>query len=120
MGGAVPDYLSDLIATERRRPSEARGVIYCALFRAARRGEPCPSHEVLNELAGYSSTSASPTVVANLERAGLIRVWRYQRYRVVQIVATGKKTRAPQRECLPHVPRGARSIHNHTGLIAEA
>lgn len=104
----VPAYLLDLIAEQRRPAREARGTIYRALYRAAQRGDLCPSSEVLNELCGYSSVSMVPRWIKHLERDGLIRVWRYQRSRMVEIVATGKRT-APSTETLPHWRE--RSIH---------
>lgn len=90
-------------------PQEA--VIYDELIAAATEGRVCPNYLDLNELAGYESSSASPTVVSRLERKGLIIVRRFQRFREVQIVATGMWTaRSPAMHVeRPHVPRGAGS-----------
>lgn len=85
-------------------------VIYQAILAAAEMGQVCPNYLDLNELAGYESASSSVGVVKRLEQKGLIRVVRYQRFRRVQIVATGKWTaRSPSMHVeRPHVPRGAR------------
>lgn len=82
--------------------------IYAELYRAAEAGEVCPNYLDLNEVAGYESASSSPHAVARLERLGLIRVVRFQRFREVQIVETGKWTaRHPSMHVdRPHVPRG--------------
>ncbi len=96
----LPAYLEDLIPDRRRRAREARGVIYRALYRAAKRGDECPTADMLCEITGLS-VSTTTYHVAQLERDGLIRVWRHQRSRVVQIVASGLKT-ASSRDPLPH------------------
>lgn len=96
----LPSYLKDM-ATDTRRPArEARGTIYRALFRTAQRGEECPTGDMLCEITGLS-LSVTAYHVAQLERHGLIRVWRHQRSRVVEIVATGERT-AASRDTLPH------------------
>lgn len=88
-------------------------IIYQALVEAACLNQVCPNYLDLNELAGYESASASPGVVKRLEQKGLIRVMRYQRFRRVQIVATGDWTaRSPSMHVEhAHVPRGTRSSH---------
>jgi len=63
--------------------------IYQALVDAAENKQVCPNYLDLNELVGYESASASVGVVKRLEAKGLIVVSRYQRFRRVQIVATG-------------------------------
>lgn len=85
--------------------------IYAELCRAAEAGEVCPNYLDLNEVAGYESASSSAHAVGRLERLGLIRVRRYQRFREVQIVETGQWTaRHPSMQTdKPHVPRGMRS-----------
>lgn len=90
--------------------------IYFELCRAAEAGEVCPNYLDLNEVAGYESASASPYAVARLEAKGLIIVKRYQRFREVQIVETGKWTaKHPSMHTdRPHVPRGAGSRTCHT------
>ncbi|CAB4120811.1 hypothetical protein UFOVP5_48 [uncultured Caudovirales phage] len=83
--------------------------IYAELVRATEAGEVCPNYLDLNEVAGYESASSSAHSVARLERLGLVCVRRYQRFREVQIVATGKWTaRHPSMHVeRPHVPRGS-------------
>ncbi len=96
----LPDYLADMATDTRRSAREARGTIYRALFRSARRGAECPTGDMLCEITGLS-LSVTAYHVAQLERHGLIRVWRHQRSRVVEIVATGERT-AASRDTLPH------------------
>lgn len=98
--GMLPAYLEDLVPTERLRAHQARGTIYRALFRAARQQQPCPTADMLCEITGLSP-SVTVYHMQDLERRGMIRVWRYQRSRVVQIVCTGEKT-APSNETQPH------------------
>lgn len=105
----LPAYLDDLVAAHRRSTAEARGVVYRALFRAARRGDRCPTGDDLCDLTGMSLTG-TVYIVQNLEARGLIRVWRYQKSRVVEIVATGERT-AASGETIPHRARGTRQIH---------
>lgn len=90
--------------------------IYAELCRAADADEVCPNYLDLNEIAGYESAASSPYSVARLESKGLIRVKRYQRFREVQIVETGKWTaRHPSMHSeRPHVPKGAGSRVCHT------
>ena len=61
--------------------------------------------------AGFNSSSMGPKLVRKLESRGLIRVSRFQRFRLVEIVATGKQTaRHPSMHAdRPLVRRGARS-----------
>lgn len=68
--------------------------LYDALVPIAAAGLPCPSNEELAELLGVS-ISAPPGVLTRLEHKGLIQVERYQRSRVVTIVATGARTQQP-------------------------
>lgn len=98
--GTLPAYLADLVPNERLRANQARGTIYRALFRAARQKQPCPTADMLCEITGLSP-SVTVYHMQDLERRGMIRVWRYQRSRVVQIVCTGERTAATS-ETLPH------------------
>ncbi|GMM61688.1 helix-turn-helix domain-containing protein [Novosphingobium pituita] len=84
---------------------------YRALEEAARNGEPCPSNIDIEMLCGYNSCSMGPVMVKRLERKGLIRVERFQRYRIVEIVATGERTARSEamKADWPHVPKGART-----------
>ena len=97
--------------------TQNEAIIYDELCRAASAGAVCPNYLDLNELVGFESSSASPNIVARLERKGLIVVRRYQRFREVQITATGEWTaRSPSQHVeRAHVPRGARSKSYPTG-----
>lgn len=87
-------------------PAEA--IVFQAINAAAENDEVCPNVLDLLELVGCESLSTPPTIVKRLEAKNLIRVIRYQRFRRVQIVATGKWTaRSPSMHVeRPHVPRG--------------
>lgn len=84
---------------------------YRALVEAAEAGLPCPSNIDIEMLCGYNSCSMGPVMVKRLERKGLIRVERFQRFRIVEIVATGARTAraANMRADLPHIPKGTHS-----------
>lgn len=97
----VPDYLLDLITSERCRPREAEGRVYRALFRAANRGDACPSQAVLAMIVGYESEGGTVKLLQRLEARGMIRVERFNRSRRVTIVATKKRT-AKTGETEPH------------------
>lgn len=104
--------------------SDDEVIIYAAVFDAAERGEPCPTGEDLNELTGRTSDSASRNVIERLaENKGLIRVDRNnQRFRRVQIVATGKwtATSADMRTTGAHMPRGTHDPKPLLKAIADA
>lgn len=94
-------------------------VIYDALCRAAEAGEPCPLNLDLEMMIGCSSSSGAPTVVKRLEERGLIKVIRFQRFRRVQICATGKWTmKAPNQQTTSiHVPRGCGAGSRSNGKV---
>lgn len=89
----------------------AERIAYQLINHAAEHGHPCPVNIDLEVAAGFNSTSMGPKLVRKLEGRGLIRVSRYQRFRLVEIVATGKQTaRHPSMHAdRPLVRRGARS-----------
>jgi len=89
--------------------NEAELRVYELLVEASESGLPCPQNIDLEILAGFDSTSMGPKLIRKLEAKGLIRVVRYQRFREVQIVETGKWTARPASMHVdrPHVPRGA-------------
>lgn len=62
---------------------------------AAEAGAPCPSNRELCEALGMERLDASDVVLA-LEARRLIRVERLSNARIVTIVATGKRTAAPE------------------------
>jgi hypothetical protein len=86
-------------------------VAYDELKEAAGKGAVCPLNLDLEMMFGCNSGSVASTVVSRLERKGLIIVRRFQKFREVQIVATGDWTkRSPAMHVeRPHVPRGAGS-----------
>ncbi len=90
-------------------PAEA--LVYDAIFNAAERGEVCPLGLDIEMMIGAISTSMGPKMVRKLEEKGLIEVQRFQKYRIVTIVATGRTTARPPSMHVdrPHVPRGMRS-----------
>lgn len=95
-------------------PQEA--ACYEMLIEAAEAGLPCPVNIDIEIALGYDSCSMGALTILRLERRGLIRVKRYQRFREVQIVETGKWTaKHPSMHTdRPHVPRGAGSRACHT------
>lgn len=101
MAVQVPTYLLDLVSDVRCDPRQARGLIYRAFCRAANRGYPAPSGEVLAIICGYESGHGTVNPVKRLERNKMIRVSRHQRSRRIYIVATGKWT-APCSDDRPH------------------
>jgi hypothetical protein len=79
--------------------------VYLAYNRAAELGLPAPTCdelcELLDEGDGGPVVATTVNITRRLEKRGLIKVRRYQRYREVQIVATGKWT-ADARCRTPH------------------
>lgn len=71
------------------------------LMRAANQGLPCPSNEHFCAALGFKSSSAVVYMMDRLQRRGLIKVQRFQRSRVVEIVLSGKKTATPK-NTTPH------------------
>ncbi|HET7154969.1 MAG TPA: SANT/Myb-like DNA-binding domain-containing protein [Hyphomicrobiaceae bacterium] len=59
---------------------------------SANEGRPCPTNRDLADMLGYSTPSKGVGVVNFLEAAGLIKVRRARKSRIVTIVRTGKKT----------------------------
>jgi hypothetical protein len=97
-------------------------LVYEALREAAANGDQCPLNLDLEMITGFNSGSMGPVLVQRLERKGLIVVERYQRFRRVQIVATGQWTaRSPSQHVeRPHVPRGTwTNPRPEGGLIAK-
>lgn len=91
-----------------------------AICAAAEAGRPCPSNNEILEMTGYNAVAMAPLMVAKLEERGLIRVDRRQRCRIVEIVATGKRTAVPtgHHNENPHVPkRGAAALSDCRGRI---
>lgn len=88
--------------------SKPERMAFQALWDAAEAGRPCPTNIDLEVMIGYASSSMGSSVVRRLEAKGMIRVRRYQRFREIQIVATGRWTAraVSQHSVNPHVPRG--------------
>ena len=59
----------------------------------AENDEPCPKNIEICAMYGFSSGSSARWMIERLERAGLIRVFRKSRSRMVEIIATGQRTR---------------------------
>ncbi|WP_067736240.1 hypothetical protein [Novosphingobium naphthalenivorans] len=97
----------------------AETVVYGELCRAADAGEPCPLNLDLEMLIGCSSGSTAPMAVKRLEQRGLVKVIRFQRFRRVQICASGKWTaKAPsQHTTALHVPRGCGAGSRSSGKV---
>lgn len=94
---------------------------YDMLYAAAENNEPCPPSMDIEDGLGFSSTSMGPKLIARLERKGLIEVKRYQRFRQVKIMATGKWTKQSEemRSSKPHVPRGTHDPKPLESALAE-
>ena len=88
--------------------TKAERAAYDMLCQAAENNEPCPPSMDIEDGLGFSSTSMGPKVIARLEAKGVIEVRRFQRFRQVKIMATGKWTKQSEemRSSKPHVPRG--------------
>lgn len=86
----------DAIATSRQAGSLRLRAVYDALVAAATRGEPCPTNWQLAEIT-LGERDRAMRAVGELERLGLIRVTRYAKARVVEIVATHARTAPPAR-----------------------
>lgn len=99
----------ECVSPAQLTPAEV--ITYRMIYEAAEAGEPCPENLDLEDAMGFNSTSMGSTIVARLEAKGLIRVDRSHRARIVEIIATGRKTMCPpdQRMDLPRRNRGTHS-----------
>lgn len=97
------------VGADQLAPAER--IAYRLINHAAEHDQPCPVNIDLEVATGFNSSSMGPKLVRKLESRGLIRVSRFQRFRLVEIVATGKQTaRHPSMHGdRPLVRRGARS-----------
>lgn len=73
---------------------ERQDRVFAMLERAAVGGLECPTNQQIARLVGARSIASAARIVAALEKARRIKVIRLQNYRVVEIVATGKRTMA--------------------------
>lgn len=79
-------------------PEQKEVAMYAELTRCAELGLPCPRADDFAELLGGEEGGAISTTVLvmhRLEQQGLIHVERFQRARVVTILASGKRTAEP-------------------------
>jgi hypothetical protein len=108
-GNRMPMPLPPHVHADHLAPAER--IAYQLINHAAEHGHPCPVNIDLEVATGFNSTSMGPKLVRKLESRGLIKVSRFQRFRLVEIVATGKQTaRHPSMHAdRPLVRRGARS-----------
>jgi hypothetical protein len=91
-------------ASKVDRPAAIQAT-YDLLSAAAKQGRPCPNaDELLDALSphGVSSPSTTVALMHVLEDRGQIEVKRYQRSRVVTILATGDSTAEPVGDTSPH------------------
>jgi hypothetical protein len=88
-------------------------VIFERLSAAAMAGEVCPTADELQEVTGVESVSTTVALMHVLEREGRIKVERYQRSRVVEIVSTGHATAAPANQT-PHWREKPRDVPSPT------
>lgn len=72
----------------------ARGVL-AMISDAAAAGRPAPTNDQICTVLGIGHVATASKLVERLEAAGLIRVQRFPRARVIELVATGQRT-APQ------------------------
>lgn len=80
--------------------------VYSLLTEVAEVGGPCPLNVDIEVALGYESCGMGSWIINRLEMKGLIVVTRYQRYREVKIVKTGKTTAPyPSVGGRKHVPK---------------
>lgn len=109
--GDGPFGKEERVVTAQPQLTPTEAAVYRALCDAADNGRVCPNVLDLLEIIGCESLSTPSVIVKRLEEKNLIAVVRYQRFRRVQILATGRWTaRSPSMHVeRPHVPRGAGS-----------
>ena len=85
-------------------PLQKEVALYAELTRCAELGLACPTADACAAIIGEDdggSISTTVLVMHRLEKQGLIHVERYQRSRVVTIIASGKRTAEPANKA-PH------------------
>lgn len=80
---------------------DSRQIVYGMIRAAAERGELAPSNLDLSVAIGSESDQTPLNIINRLVSDGLIRVHRYQRARVIEIISTGQRTTAPK-STTPH------------------
>lgn len=100
---------------ERGPLTYAERMVFEAICAAAEAGQTCPSNNTILDMTGYNAAAMAPLMVAKLEERGLIRVDRRQRCRIVEVVATGKRTAVPAGHSNenPHVPKRGKAAPAH-------
>jgi len=89
----------------------AQKVTYLIIKQAAEDGAPCPMNKDIAETTGHSSVSSATELVQALELKGLITVERFRKFRVVTIVASGKRTAPkPARKHNPYIAQRRRRL----------
>lgn len=86
----------------RQEDAAAMAVALGMIERAARQGRAAPGNAEIAVACGYESRASAAGLVARLAQAGTIAVERFQTARVITIVATGQRTRAPDTPQRPH------------------
>lgn len=79
----------------RLSPQDQR--VFDILNTAAESGAECPSNLAFCSWLNLGSVSRPAEILAKLEKAGLIKVERFSRSRIVTIIATGKRTAGEQK-----------------------
>jgi len=69
--------------------------VYDLVALAAEHDEPAPANRAIMRLLGAANPSIGPRTLARLERKGTIRVESFSCGRIITILETGRKTRAP-------------------------
>lgn len=84
-------------ASAEARQMRAMRMDHCLrlITRAANDGSECPTNSVLRERLGVRGVATVSGLVKSLEERGDIKVERMSDARIVEIVATGKKTATP-------------------------
>lgn len=96
--------------------------LLAVLTHAAKNGLPCPGSTEINLMLCENRTDACSAVFRQLADAGLIRIVRSRPSRVIEIVATGKRTalsgadRDPSCSARHHGPHKADSYTKRTCL----
>ena len=92
--------------------TELENSIYAILRLYAMQKRPCPSNAALMRMTSAESIGTTSDAVKKIERAGLIRVVRFQRQRVCEIVKTGDRTSlivVSEKTTNPHVPKNSKN-----------
>lgn len=78
-----------------RRLTERERLVYVAVARAARAGEPCPTGTEIQAMLGAANPSIATKILRRIADKGHITLISYAQSRVVTITRTGQSTRPP-------------------------